>query len=77
MDLPFFYLHVGHRPTRLSAGDLAIVLLAPISATSGPENNRVCLQILEYFIARRPGKNPAPAFHFDRKGDQGLVRLEA
>jgi hypothetical protein len=46
MDLPFFCFHIGHRPTRLSAGDLAIVLLAPISATSGPENNIVHFQWL-------------------------------
>jgi hypothetical protein len=44
MDLPFLCFHVGHRPTRLSAGDQAFILLRALTATSGPGNNTVYFQ---------------------------------
>jgi hypothetical protein len=77
MSLPFLCLVPATDRHALSAGDLAIVLLAAISATSGPENNVDYLQSLGEISAPNTGKNPALAFHFDRKGDQALVRPEA
>jgi len=75
MDLPFFCFHVGHRPTRLSAGDLAIVLLEGLSATSGPENNLLLFQSLAKNRRQKSAKKAASPFHFEHSGGQALVRL--